>query len=412
MTKDTSLHVPDSGGLRIERIEARILDIPTIRPHKFSFGAIHRQSPVVVQVWLAGGACGFGEAATIGGPSWNEESPETILHAIDQYLAPAVTGEGAGRIEHLLQRMDAVCKGNHFAKSAVEMAVIDAVARTYGMPAWQLLGGKQRESLPLAWTLASGDSTKDVEEAERMLAARRHRIFKLKIGARAPADDVAHVARIAQGLAGRASMTVDINQAWDGNTARRFVPQLIDAGVSLIEQPVAKWNVEALRQLTAGLPCDALVMADETVCSAQDAMLLARQNACHVFSLKVAKHGGLLRTRAVAAVAEAADIGWYGGTMLETSLGSAASAHVFATLAGKHHNCELFGPQLLVDDIVETPMTVRDFELQLPDGPGFGVEVLPERLARFDRRREGLTPVHVDMGRNPAPHTSQSPQSI
>ncbi|KQR61886.1 muconate/chloromuconate family cycloisomerase [Acidovorax sp. Leaf160] len=392
-------------GLRIERIEARILDIPTIRPHKFSFGAIHRQSPVVVQLWLAGGACGFGEAATIGGPSWNEESPESILHAITQYLGPAVAGQDAGRFEQLLARMDAVCKGNRFAKSAVEMAAIDAVARSLGLPAWQLLGGKQRESLPLAWTLASGDSARDVDEAERMLAARRHRIFKLKIGARAPADDVAHVTRIARGLDGRADMTVDINQAWDGNTARRYVPQLIDAGVSLIEQPVAQWNVEALRQLTAGLPAGALVMADETVCTPQDAMLLARQGACHVFSLKVAKHGGLLRTRAVAAVAEAADIGWYGGTMLETSLGSAASAHVFATLAGTHHNCELFGPQLLVDDIVAAPMEVRDFALQLPDGPGFGVEVLPEALQRFDRAREGLAAVHVDMGR----HTAGAP---
>ena len=35
----------------------------------------------------------------------------------------------------------------------------------------------------------------------------------------------------------------------------------------------------------------------------------------------------------------------------------------------------------------------------LPDGPGFGVEVVPERLERFDRARQGLTAVHVDMGR-------------
>ena len=140
-------------------------------------------------------------------------------------------------------------------------------------------------------------------------------------------------------------------------------------------------------------------MADETVCSPQDAMRLAKNKACHVFSLKIAKHGGLIRTRAVAAVANAADIGWYGGTMLETSIGSAASAQVFSTLPGTHHNCELFGPQLLVDDIVETPMQLRDFELVLPDGPGFGVTVVPERLERFDRAREGLTAVHVDMGR-------------
>lgn len=391
------------GRFTVERIWARILDIPTIRPHKLSFGSISRQSPVIVQVWLANGASGFGEAATIGGPSWNEESPESILHAIDNYLAPALVGQDAGGFETALARMDKACKGNAFAKSAVEMALIDAVARTLDLPAWQLLGGKVRQSLPLAWTLASGDAERDLQEAQLRLEQKRHRIFKMKIGARAPAEDVAHVTQIARGLQGKATLTVDVNQAWDSNTARRYLPQLIEAGVSLIEQPVASWNLEALKDLTATLQ-GALVMADETVCTPQDAMMLARAKASHVFSLKVAKHGGLLRTRQVAAVAAAADIGWYGGTMLETSLGSAASAHVFSTLAGAHHGCELFGPQLLVDDIVEKQMPIVDFELQLPDGPGFGVEVIAAQLDRFDRARQDQTPIHVDMGqRAPTP---------
>ena len=219
----------------------------------------------------------------------------------------------------------------------------------------------------------------------------------MKIGARAPQDDVAHVSRIARGLPDTATLTVDVNQAWDGNTARRYLPQLIEAGVTLIEQPVAKWNVPALRQLTQELR-GALIMADETVCTPQDAMLLAREQAAHVFSLKVAKHGGLLRTRKVAAIAEAADIGWYGGTMLETSIGSAASAHVFSTLPGAHHGCELFGPQLLVDDIVEQQMPIRDFELQLPDGPGYGLTVSLGQLDRVDRALAGQQPVHIDLG--------------
>ena len=386
----------------IERIEARILDIPTIRPHKLSFGSISRQSPVIVQLWLANGACGFGEAATIGGPSWNEESPEGIEHAISAYLAPALLGQDGACFEVALSRMDAACKGNAFAKSAVEMALIDAVARSLNLPAWQLLGGKRHQSLPLAWTLASGDVARDLEEAQLRLEQKRHRIFKMKIGARSPEQDVAHVSQIARGLAGQATLTVDVNQAWDGSTARRYLPQLIDAGVTLIEQPVARWNVEALKTLTATLGDRASIMADETVCTPQDAMLLARAQACHVFSLKVAKHGGLLRTRQVAAVADAADIGWYGGTMLETSIGSAAAAHLFSTLGTQHHGCELFGPQLLVDDLVTERMAIRDFELQLPDGPGFGVEVDMAQLHRFDRARTGQTPVHIDFGQRAA----------
>ena len=382
----------------IESISARILDIPTIRPHKLSFGSISRQSPVIVQLWIKDGACGFGEAATIGGPSWNEESPESILHAIQAYLAPALIGQDGGKFGTALARMDSFCKGNAFAKSAVEMALIDAVSRSLGVPAYQLLGGKRHQSLPLVWTLASGDVAKDLDEAHLRLEQKRHRIFKMKIGARTPQQDVAVVSQIARGLQGQATLTVDVNQAWDGNTASRFLPQLIDAGVTLIEQPVAKWNVEALKTLTTALGDRAAIMADETVCSPHDAMLLARSQASHVFSLKVAKHGGLLRTRQVAGIAEAADIGWYGGTMLETSIGSAASAHVFATLGTQHHGCELFGPQLLVDDLVANPMPIADFELQLPDGPGFGIEVDLAQLDRFDRARAGMTTSHIDLG--------------
>ena len=178
----------------------------------------------------------------------------------------------------------------------------------------------------------------------------------------------------------------------------------IDAGVSLIEQPVARWNVAALKSLSEQLP-GAMLMADESVCTPFEAMALAGERACHVFSLKVAKHGGLVRTRKVAAIAEAADIGWYGGTMLETSLGSAASAHVFATLGSQHHGCELFGPQLLVDDIVERQMPIVDFELQLPDGPGFGVDISLTQLNRFDRARRAqrlLTPQAAPEAGRPA----------
>lgn len=370
---------------RISALEARIIDIPTVRPHKLAFGAVSQQSYVIVKLVLDSGAVGWGEAATIGGASWNEESPESILHAVRSYLAPAVMGQDAGRFEALLARMDTSCRGNAFAKSAVEMAAVDAVARELGLPAWQLLGGKLHERLPLAWTLASGDVARDLAEAHTRLEQKKHRIFKIKIGARSPDEDVALVTTVARELGGQARLTVDVNQAWDGNTARRYLPELADAGVALVEQPVARWNVEALAEL-ARLPLRSLVMADETVCTPQDALLLAHRRAAHVFSLKVAKHGGLVRTRKVAAVAEAADIGWYGGTMLETSLGSAASAHVFATLPAGHHGCELFGPQLLVDDIVEKPMAIDNFELVLPDGPGFGVTVDEGQLARFTRR--------------------------
>ncbi|MDB5631884.1 MAG: muconate cycloisomerase [Tardiphaga sp.] len=85
----------------------------------------------------------------------------------------------------------------------------------------------------VAWTLASGDTTRDIAEAEQMLEARRHNIFKLKIGLRSVDADVAHVAAIKKALGDRASVRVDVNQAWSEPEARRGIPALEAAGVDL-----------------------------------------------------------------------------------------------------------------------------------------------------------------------------------
>jgi muconate cycloisomerase len=365
----------------ISNISARIVDIPTVRPHKFSFGTINQLSCVIVRLETRDGAVGWGEATTIGGASWNEESPESIFHAIHHYLIPALLDKCVHSFEAALEFMDLRCKGNYFAKSAMEQAMIDASARQRNMPAFQLLGGAVRSALPVAWTLASGNVLRDIEEAQQALSMKLHNTFKLKIGARTP--------------------SADVDQAWDTNTAMRYLPDLIAAGVALIEQPVERWNTYGLQQVSR-LAGTALVMADESVCTSHEAFALASQHACQVVSLKIAKHGGLLRTKQVATIARAAGIGWYGGTMLETSLGSAAALSIFNTLPGVHHGCELFGPRLLVDDIVKIPLKYENFEVSLPTDAmslvGFGVEVDEKQIERFDRARTGLRPVSVDMG--------------
>ena len=77
---------------------------------------------------------------------------------------------------------------------------------------------------------------------------RRHNIFKLKIGKRAVADDVAHVAAIKQALGDKASVRVDVNQAWDEASVTR-TGDARGRRVDLVEQPIAKG--EPLRTGTA-----------------------------------------------------------------------------------------------------------------------------------------------------------------
>ena len=129
------------------------------------------------------------------------------------------------------------------------------------------------------------------------------------------------------------------------------------------------------------------IMADEPIETVADAFAFARANAADAFSLKLGKHGGLNNTRKVAAVAEAAGISLFGGTMLESGIGTAASAQLFSTLPKLHWGCQLFGPLLFKDGIVATRPDYRDFQLIVPQGPGFGVTLDEDKLAHYRRDR-------------------------
>jgi muconate cycloisomerase len=368
----------------IAAITSTIVDVPTVRQHKLSQTSVTAQSYVIVQLRLANGVVGIGEAATLGGPRWAEESVEAIKANIDAYIASALIGLRADRFEAAGIAMDAAAKRNNAAKGAIESALFDAVGKTLGVPASALLGGAVRDSIPVLWTLASGDPAQEIEEAERKLEARLHRTFKVKIGAQTPDADMARMRRLATALGDRAQLIVDANQAWDETVSARCLPQLAEMGVGLVEQPVPAWNLAAMARLRARTGTPPL-LADENVFDTHDMLAVATAGAADAVSLKIVKHGGLLGVCKVAAVAEAAGIELYGGCLLESSIGAAAHLQVFSTLRELAWGCEHFGPQILTADLVTEPLRYADFQVHLPTGPGLGVTLDETAMRRFAR---------------------------
>jgi muconate cycloisomerase len=134
-------------------------------------------------------------------------------------------------------------------------------------------------------------------------------------------------------------------------------------------------------------------MADESLHGPRDAFELARVGAADVFAVKIAQSGGLFAAGKVAAIAEAAGIGLYGGTMLEGAPGTVASAHLCATLPRLDWGTELFGPLLITEEILTEPLDYRDFELAVPRGAGLGIELDEDRLRFFRRNAARRTQV-------------------
>src|SRR5258706_4505811 len=115
--------------MKLRSIETVLVDIPTTRVHHLSFGAITTQNYVIVRVRSEDGVEGIGEASTIGGPAWAEESTETIKIIIDTYLTPQLLGRDPRDLHAMSALMDRLVRCNRFAKAAVEMALLDLVAR-------------------------------------------------------------------------------------------------------------------------------------------------------------------------------------------------------------------------------------------------------------------------------------------
>jgi muconate cycloisomerase len=374
-----------SSQLQILAVETLLVDVPTIRPHKLSVATMNHQTLVLVRIESSDGIVGWGEGTTIGGLAYGEESPESIKTNIDTYMAPMLVGQDPRQVAQLLAAVGDRIQGNRFAKCALETALYDGQAQRLGVPLSELFGGRVRDSLPVAWTLASGDTKRDIAEAERVLEARRHNIFKLKIGLRSVKEDVAHVAAIKRALGDMASVRIDANQAWSVPQALEGMQMLADAGIDMVEQPIPARDKIGLQRLTQAniLP----VMADESLHGPRDAFEVARLQAADIFAVKINQSGGLRGAAEVAAIARAAHIDLYGGTMLEGAVGTMASAQLFCTFHELAWGTELFGPLLLTEEILREPLAYRDFSLQIPATPGLGLAIDEDKVAQLRRDR-------------------------
>jgi muconate cycloisomerase len=368
--------------MKITSISVRLVDIPFRVLPKVAFGESPQQNFAIVQVRTDQGLEGLGEASCFGGPTWNEESVETVKMVIERYLTPVLLGQNPFDIELILEQMDGAARRHFFAKAAVEMALFDIMGKALNQPVYNLLGGLYQERIELSWTLASADAKLEIDEAGP-LWERGHRIFKFKTGVQVISKDVARIREWRRAFP-EARIRIDTNQGWDEVMTLKAMEGLRDEDIELLEQPLPRWNLDGLTRLRERLSVP--LMADESVCSPADAVKLVRHRAADVFALKLAKAGGIRRTQQVVGVAVGAGIPCYFGCMRETGIGTAAYAHVAAATRAVSLGCELFGPLMLVDDIVAEPIQYDRGHIVVTPGVGLGVSLDEDKMRHYARK--------------------------
>lgn len=379
----TNTTVMNDASLKIERVETFILDVPTIRPHILAMVTMNHQSMVILRITFSDGTQGIGEATTIGGLSYGEESPEGIKLTLDNYIAPMLLKQNYKSIGATMAFIKRNVVANRFAKCAVEMALYDALGHRLGVPVSELLGGRVVDRLAVLWVLASGNLETDIEQAHRMIESRRHNVFKIKIGKRSVDDDVAHVAAIKKAIGNTGRVQVDVNQAWTRAQANRGAPMLADAGIDLIEQPLSVNDVEGAQHLVnqGVIP----IMLDESVQGPVVALDLVRAKAADIYAIKILQAGGLTEAQEVISVAKNSGAALYGGTMLESPVCTIASAQLFSTYQPFEWGTELFSPLLQKDSFINETLDYSDFQLTVPTTPGLGISLNQEKVDFYKR---------------------------
>lgn len=309
----------------------------------------------------ARGLEGWGEAAP---NAFYHESGESAHEALAQLAGSHADILTSLRLETLADAealetvlLDAIPSAAS-VRAAVSSAAHDLLGRALGQPVHALLGLDPNAAPPTSFTIAIPPN--DSELVRRVEAAHAYPILKIKLGT----DRDEWIVRQVRRAAPRKVLRVDANAAWSVEQAAAMMEFLAGQGVELVEQPLARHDLDGFRRLRerASLP----IIADESCVDSRDIPALA--DAVDGINIKLAKCGGLGEARRMASDARARGMKVMLGCMIESSLGITAAAH----LAPLADYADLDGAALLADDPF-VGATIDDGMVRLPPGHGLGV---------------------------------------
>ena len=300
----------------------------------------------------------------------------SLCHAARTMIAPALIGRHALRAPQVLAEIDRILAGElsaSYLRAAFEMALLDLAGRYYGIPLYQMLGGRMRERAPLAWGIYQKPPEEMAADAAQARAEGYHAI-KLKVGRRLD-EDLAAVKAVTAAVGPDIPLRLDANGAWHSVAEAAAAIEAFSkaAPIAWIEQPLPRRNLEGLRLLRqrTGVP----IMADESLHSLRDAFELARAEAVDIFNVYVSEAGGVMAAASIFAFAESLAIPCIIGSQAEMGIATAACAHLAVALPQLPYAIETFGPLRYLRDIVTVPISIHNGYLTPPDGPGLGVSL-------------------------------------
>ncbi|GAA5121560.1 mandelate racemase/muconate lactonizing enzyme family protein [Haloechinothrix salitolerans] len=366
--------------MRITKLHATPVAVPFRVDEVWAFGRRRGLISVLLEVETDEGIVGIGEAAAY-------PSVDVVL-AVLRGLEPLVIGEDPFAIERLVRRIDLVGTWHHVRASspaiaAVEMACWDIVGKACGQPLVNLFGGRFRDDVECFYYVAAGTPDAVATEAA---SATKHGFTTcyLKVGSDDPRNDIARVEALRDGAGPDAKLRVDANEAWSPGEAVRIIRELQRFHLELVEQPVSGRALPEMAYVRERI--DVPLLANEASWTRHDQLAVIRAGAADVLSADNQMDGGLLNLKRSAGIAEAAGLTVVKHSLGELGVALAAAVHVIAATPNFRYANQAYG-SLLADDVTDGfgggAELYVDGRVPVPDGPGLGIRLDPDRVNRY-----------------------------
>lgn len=353
--------------MKITSVQAWAVTMRLAEPYTIAYETVETATNVFVRIETNRDIVGYGCAAP--DREITGETPDGVMAAVRDVIAPAFKGADPLRSALLLQRLWAPLAAQPSAMAAADIALYDLLGKAAGLPLWKILGGF-RDRMRTSVTIGILPVDETVRRA-RAWVDDGFRCLKIKGGLDLE-EDVKRVLEVRAAVGEGVELRFDANQGYTVEQSLAFVERVRPARLELIEQPTPKGEPDLLGRVASGVSIP--VMADESLMTLRDAYRLARKNFADMVNVKLMKVGGISESIKINAVARAARLEVMVGCMDEAALGIAAGLH-FALARPNVMYADLDGHLGLVGDPSDGAVVLKNGTLFPNDKPGLGFDL-------------------------------------
>lgn len=353
--------------VKISSIQIYAIRLPLHVPFVVSYDTYHHMPSIIVKMVTNEGIIGYGEAVADGnvtGETW-----EGVFHNLKSTLAPVLLNENPMNLEKIHDIMNNTIYGAPATKAAIDIACFDILGKVVNQPIYQLIGGRFHDEFPITHVISIGEPKAMAQEADEMLN-KGYNSFKVKVGKNVK-EDIERIKAIRREIGEHIPIRIDVNQGWkDSSTTIQVLKELQQLNIDWLEQPILADDIDGIVEIKekSTIP----IMIDEGLKGIKEMREIINKRAADKVNIKLMKCGGIYPAVKLAHQAEIANIECQVGSMVESSIGSAAGFHV--AFSNKNiTSVELTGPLKFSKDIGNLHYDVP--LIRLNDQPGLGIQI-------------------------------------